>query len=173
MDQPLPPAAPSTRTRLKWWGLILLLTFLFAAALVTAALQVLRPAFESVDQLDPARIESIRVFVINRPDGGPDIGGPTRKGIQISREDFGKVLDPLRHAERVSKERGVWLGQMTVKLADGRGQPIYLYRARSAPDGPWVLRFKIGRLQYEAGPVDELVRVLTECEPRAGPTGPG
>jgi hypothetical protein len=156
---------------LKWWGLILLLTLLFAATLVTVALRLLKPAFESVDQLEPGQIRSIRAFVLNRPDGGPDIGD-RKGGMEITGGDLEKVLAPLRHAARIDKERGVWLGQITVKLADGRGQTIMLHRAQPDPQKPWVLRFKIGTFQYEAGPVSELIEVLSACEGRSQPVGP-
>lgn len=173
MDQPPPPAAPPARSRFVWWGLILLLTLLFAAGLVTAALMVLKPAFESVDQLDPAQIRSMRAFILNRPDGGPDVGD-RKGGTEVRREDYEKVLAPLRHAERVNTERGVWLGQITVKLADGRGQTILLYRAQPDPRKPWVLRFKVGQHQYEAGPVSDLVAALAASEGRSPPpAGPG
>jgi hypothetical protein len=157
---------------MKWWALIFVLTLVFAATAVTVVYHyVSAPVFESVDQLEPARITAIKVFVLNRPDGGPDLGYP--KGMAIGESDFEKVLAPLRNARPVHAERGVWLGRLTVTLADGRSQSILLYRAQPDPKQPPVLRFKIGSFQYEAGPVNAFVTALVECEPRSSPAGAG
>lgn len=163
-----------TRSRLKWWGLFLCLALAFAAALVTVAVNVLTPpVFESIDRLDAARVTEMRVFVLNRPDGGPDLGDRKRKGFPIAPEDFDRVLAPLRDARPVHTGRGVWLGQLTIWLADGSRQPVYLYRARSDSTQPFVLRFTIGSFQYEAGPVDDFVKILAACESRRAGAGPG
>jgi hypothetical protein len=123
------------------------------------------PAFESVDAVDAGQVRGMTAFVINRPDGGPDVGHPSRP-IDVRPDDYEKVLAPLRGATRIPLERGdPWLGRLTVKLADGRSQSILLYRSRPAnPKQPPALRFKIGRLEYEAGTLDALVKALAESE---------
>jgi len=129
------------------------------------------PAFE-VEQLDAGQITAMKVFVLNRPDGGPDLGDRKQKGFAIAPPDYEKVLAPLRAAGRVHTGRGVWLGQLTVWLADGRRQPVYLYRAQPDPRKPPVLRFTIGSRQYEAGPVNDFVTILAACEQQPAAAGP-
>jgi hypothetical protein len=162
VDQP----PPSRRTWLKWGGLILAGVVAAAYCWVAVVVPYLRPAFESVDAVDAGQVRSLTVFVLNRPDGGPDIGHP-KNPFAIDPADYGKVLGLLRNAERIDKERGVYLGEMRVRLADGRRQSIQLYRVAPAPNAPPVLRFKIEQFQYEAGPADRLVTLLAECEARA------
>src|SRR5438270_467828 len=87
--------------------------------------------------------------------------------IAAAADRYGAVASVLRGAERIDKERGVYLGQLKVTLADGRRQPVMLYRIAPAPKAPPVLRFKIGGFQYEAGPVDRLLKVLADCEAKA------
>jgi hypothetical protein len=161
-DQP----PPSRRAWLKWGGLILVGIVAAAFCWVAVVVPYLRPAFESVDALDPGQVRSLTVFVMNRPDGGPDIAHP-KSPLAIDPADFDKVLGSLRNAERIDKERGVFLGEMRVTLADGRRQSIQLYRVAPAPKSPPVLRFKIEQFQYEAGPAERLVSLLAECEARA------
>jgi hypothetical protein len=154
------------RSWLKWGGLILVGVVAAAYCWVTVVVPHLQPAFESVDALDANRVRSLTVFVLNRPDGGPDIAHP-KTPLVIDPADHDKVLGLLRNAERIDKERGVFLGEMRVELADGRSQSIQLYRVAPAPKAPPVLRFKIEQFQYEAGPADRLVTLLAECEARA------
>lgn len=170
MDQPPPPL----RTRLKWWGLIFVLILVVAVTCVTTLVYFLdAPAFESVAVLDVGQVKSMTAFAVNRPDGGPDVGHPSRP-VTIAPEDYEKLLAPLRKGERVKADRGVWLGQLTVRLADGRRQSIRLYRAAAAdPKAPPVLRFTIGRNQFEAGPSADWLAVLTACEERAKTGPPG
>jgi hypothetical protein len=169
------PPPPPTRSRRKWGVLIIVLVLLFVGTgyvgVFVVKSFVSNPAFDSVDQLDASQITAMKVFVLNRPDGGPDLGYP--KGMTIASPDYEKVLAPLRNARPVHTDRGVWLGRLTVTLADGRSQSILLYRAQPDPKVPPVLRFKIGSFQYEAGPVDGFVSVLVECEPRSAAAGPG
>jgi len=165
---------PPSRSRFKWWALIFVLLLLFAWTCVFLLYQyVSTPTFDSVDRLDATQVTGMRVFVLNRPDGGPDLGDRKQKGFPVAPGDFDRVLAPLRNARPVHTDRGVWLGQLTVYLADGSRQPIYLYRAQPDPKQPVVLRFTIGSSQYEAGPVDDFVKVLAACEPRPAATGPG
>jgi hypothetical protein len=154
------------RSRLVWWGLILAVVVASAYTWVAVVVPYLKPAFESVDSLDLTQVRGMTAFILNRPDGGPDIGHP-KNPIVLAPGDYDKVLGTLRKAEPIDKERGVWLGQLTVKLADGRSQAILLHRTAPQADDPALLRFKIGEFQYEAGPVDRLVQVLVECEQRA------
>ena len=102
---------------------------------------------------------------------GDGAGAPDRL-MQRDRRPGGDLLagadvDVLRGAEPVNKERGVYLGELRVTLADGRRQSIQLYRVTPAPKAPPVLRFKIEQFQYEAGPADRLVTLLAECEAKA------
>lgn len=165
MSTPPISERPPTRTRLMWWGLILGLTLIFAGTVVTIALLVLKPSFHSIAELKERDIRTMQAFILNRPDGGPDIGEPREKGIPIEPADQARLLAILEQAQPVQTERGVWFGQITVWLADGRRQPIYLYRVQvpGVHTEP-ILRYTIGTHQYEAGPVQAFVDVMAECE---------
>lgn len=171
MPADTPPAPPATRRRMLLWVALFCLVLLVPLTLVpTALLLFSKPAFESVDELSPDKVTGIGVFILNRPDGGPDVG--RRDDLfQVPPADRDAVLGLLRGAQRVDLTRGIWLGRMVVTLADGRRQAILLYRPESSvdKDKPGRLRFKIGDLQYEGPPVDEFVRALVAIEAKAKP----
>lgn len=170
--KPYPPAPPPPARRLRFalWGA------LFASFLTCAGLFAYfgyewtrTPAFETVDDLDLAAVARVQVLVINRPDGGPDVGELKGEPLTVPAADYEAVFAPLRRATPVSRERGIWLGRVMVLLADGRRQTIMLYRVGEGndPARPPVLLFSIGRRQFEVGAVEKWLKPLVEVEARA------
>ena len=164
MNEPRPPS--TTRRRLPLWGGILALVLLFPAVVIPLLLASFRePAFASIDEIDLARVTSMEIFVLNRPDGGPDIGG-TRGLFAIPVADFDRALAPLRKADPIAAEspRGIWLGRLVVKLADGRSQTVMLHRPKGEYDRATVqrLELRIGRHQFAGPPVGEFVTRIAE-----------
>src|SRR3954454_22115596 len=85
-----PPPPPPTRRRLRWGVLIVALVLLFVGTGYVVVFKVKNylsaPAFE-VEQLDAGQITAMKVFVLNRPDGGPDLGDRKQKGFAIAPPD--------------------------------------------------------------------------------------
>jgi hypothetical protein len=151
--------SPLTRRRLKWWALILASLLAFAAAWVTVAVAFAEPAFAKLDDVDFDKVASVELLILNRPDGGPDIGSP-RSPFDVPRERRAAMLAPLLKAELAEAPRSkTWLGKMTVVLADGRRQPVYLYYV--AAENPKRVWFKIGPHQYLGGKLEEFVRAAS------------
>lgn len=164
-DTPL-PATPSTRSRLPLWGGLLVLFLLVPAIGVPILLTLFaEPAFQSFDELNPADIRSMEIFVLNRPDRGPDIG-KIRILFPIAEADHPLLLAHFLKAKRVdSLPPKVWLGRLVVKLANGKKQDVLLYRVGDENDAKNKVKllFKIGPYQYEARAADPLTLLLDEC----------
>lgn len=170
MNEPAP--APTTRRRLPLWGGIAALILLFPAIVIPILVSILKePAFASLDELDLAQVSSMEIFLLNRPDGGPDIGG-TRGLFVIPAADYDRALAPLRKAEPIAAEspRGIWLGRLVVTLADGRKQTVMLHRPKAEYDKSQVhrLELRIGRHQFVGPPVDEFVARIAEIAGLSG-----
>ncbi len=164
MNDPAP--ASTTRRRLPLWGGILALVLLFTAVVIPKIVKNLgEPAFPSIDEIDLAQVKSMEIFVLNRPDGGPDIGG-TRGLFAIPATDYDRALAPLRKAEPIPAEspRGIWLGRLVVVLADGRSQTVMLHRPKSEydPKASQRMELRIGRHQFVGPPVNDFVTRIAE-----------
>jgi hypothetical protein len=156
-------AVPPLRRRLAWWGGLLVLFLCGAATLVVVALSLLSdPAFASVDELDNARVKGITFFVLNRPDGSPDIGR-VQQPVTVPADQIPAVLDLFRKATPVETlPPKVWLGKLVVELTDGRSETIMLYWSNADREAkrPLRVRFKIRTRQFEGGEVEVLVKKL-------------
>lgn len=158
-----PNAKPSLRTRLPLWGGLLALALLFPAVVIPWLVGAFRePAFKTVDEVDVENVKGIELFVINRPDGGPDIGGAAL--FPVASADFDRTLALLRKATPVENEspRGVWLGRVVVTLKDGRSQSIMLHRPKNEYDvkAAHRLEIRIGSHQFEGPPVNEFTKAV-------------
>lgn len=160
-----PNARPSLRTRLPLWGGLLTLALLFPAVVIPWLVGVFRePAFQSVDGVEVANVKTVELFIINRPDGGPDIGGANLYGVPP--ENFDRTLALLRKLTPVQGEspRGIWLGRVVVTLKDGRSQSIMLHRPKNEYDTKAVQRLevRIGSHQYEGPSVNDFTKQIGE-----------
>lgn len=149
--------------------------------------------YQSVEEIDPAQVDSLRVFFLNRTelDGGEDIGP-----YFAAEEDYAKLLAPLVAVPRVEdyqSARGPWLGELRIRTKVGRRATIRLYwqrnpvkstvldaigataggllieRANSVPvysPGAYQLRFQIGDERYEGGNILELIQAAQSAESR-------
>lgn len=161
-----PDPRPPLRSRLPLWGGLLALVLLVPAVVVPLLVGAFRePAFRSVDEIDLSQVKSIEVFVLNRPDGGPDIGG-TKQRFVVPADQFDAVLGLLRNADRVTDAtaRGIYLGQIVVTLTNGRTQTIFLHRPKNEYEAGRVQRVevRIGSNQFDGPPVGEFTRRLGE-----------
>ena len=178
------PPRPKSRT-LRWVvvGVLLVLLLPLLVGFVLVPLLLEQP-FESAEEIDPAEVKTLRVFVLNRRelDGGRDVGP-----YLAAAEDYPALLAPLREAREVGSfpdARGPWLAEYRVLLKSGRKGTIKLYWSR--PPGGWkgaqafaaaggtaalaeageagrvppvTLRFQIGpRKKYEGGSAAGLIR---------------
>lgn len=143
-----------------------MLILLFPAIVIPYLVgQFREPAFRSIEEIDVAQVESIELFILNRPDGGVDIGG-TRKLHAVAPENFDKTLEVLRHATPVAAAsgRGIWLGRVVVTLKNGRTQTVMLHRPTHEYDAtkPQRIEMRIGSHQFEGLEVDEFTKRLGE-----------
>ncbi len=161
------------------WGGLLALVLLFPAIVIPLLVGAFRePAFQSIDEIDLAQVQSVEVFVLNRPDGGADIGG-TRGKFVVPPADVDAVLGLLRKAERVTAitSRGIYLGQILVTLSNGRNQTVYLHRPKNEYEVRAAQRveLRIGSNQFNGPPVNEFTRRLADIAgldpPPPGPAG--
>jgi hypothetical protein len=131
--------------------------------------------FESPDGIDPAAVDSLRVFVLNRSelDGGDDIGP-----FQASADDIPALLAPLRGLTPLpappESARGPWLGEYRVRTTDRRRGTVRLYWSRQAhpaaaaaagpaaagPTRP-VLRAVVGDRWFEGGDPRAVIAAAT------------
>ncbi len=166
-----PPPRPP-RNRLPLWVGLIVLILLFPAVVIPLLVGAFRdPAFASVDEVDVARVQAIDVFILNRPDGGPDIGG-TRGLFPVPEADFERVLALMRNATPSQSQRGIWMGRIVVTLTDGRVQTIMLHRPTDEYAGTdRRLEMRIGRLQFDGPPVKEFLRKMGEIAGQDPPPG--
>jgi hypothetical protein len=153
-----------------WWVAILTAILLVPAIGVPIAMDVLRePAFQSLDELAASDIRSIELFLLQRPDGGEDIGG-TRGMFRVPEEHYDTVLGSLRNATsmEVAQPRGIWLGRMIVKLRDGRRQTVMFHRPRSdgGPSGVNRVEIRIGKKQFLGPDVNVFLKAVDVMIPK-------
>jgi hypothetical protein len=113
--------------------LILFLAVLSIAAVVGVAALFLSwvstPLGLSADQIDPADVADIRVQLLNRPDGGEDVGP-----IRMLPADFPALLAQLQGAEEHADKPGLpWLGEYQIRFRDDRRLTIRLRWERRLP----------------------------------------
>jgi hypothetical protein len=163
-----PPDSPTltTRTRYFQWGAVLALILLAPAILIPFLLSLSQqPAFSSLDDLDISQIRSLEVIILNRPDGGPDIG-TTKAMHNYPASDYERVVATMKpFLEHTSDPgRGIWLGRMVITMKDRRRQMILFHRSKTdefqGKSGPVEMR--IGRRLFLGPPVNELTKKLQE-----------
>lgn len=92
--------------------------------------------FDSVEAIDPARVKSLRVFVLNRKefDGGEDVGPYLARS-----EDVRSLLRPLAGLTPLDappgNARGPWLGEYRVRTDAGRRGTVRFYWSRRPDTG--------------------------------------
>ena len=122
-------------------------------------------AFQSVEEINPAEVEVLRVQLLNHPQGKDDVGP-----VEMSPDDFPKLLAAIGGAEKVNEiPAATWLGEYRVRFHDGRRGTIKLYWQKqnpSVPDSPAVIWMKIGTSKYKGGEALELFKLAAECAPR-------
>lgn len=164
MDEPN-LSVSTTRRRLPLWGGIAALILLFPAIVIPLLVSSFgETAFQSVDEIDVSRVKSMSILMIERPDGGPNIGTPNELFV-IPESELEKALQPLRRAERVASEspRGIWLGRIVITLNTGRTQTVMLHRPKQAFDrsSNHRLELRIGRNQFIGPPVGEFLERIS------------
>jgi hypothetical protein len=166
-----PPPPPAAAARRRWLLAAAVVggAFLVPAVLVPAALYLFRePAFGSIDELTPDRVAAVELFVLNRPDRGPDVGS-TKALYVVPDADRERVLAVFRGATPTADGRTVFLGRMVVRLTDGRREQIILDRVPGpTPKAGDRLRFFVGRHGFDAGPVDAFTKLLDEVRGEPG-----
>jgi hypothetical protein len=151
---------------MPYWIGIAALILLFPAIVVPLLVRTSGELpFTSIDQIDVKAVRSLEVLVIERPDGGPNIGMPNQL-FAVPTAEFDSFLSSLRSAGRVASEspRGIWLGRFVVTLDDGRAQSVMLHRPKSEYDAtkPQRLELRIGPHQYEGPPVNEFITRIAQ-----------
>lgn len=171
MDDPTPRASRQSPLVIAGVVFALLLVMAVVATIVIPLLQ--EQPFDSVDELDPENIKSLRVYFLNRKelDGGDDIGP-----YFAAEEDFAKLLAPLRKLPEVQDfqdTRGVWLGEYRVRTKTGRKGTIKLYWVKTPldpPSAPARLRFQIGPHKFEGGTAVAIITAANEAATRGSET---
>lgn len=171
--------------------LVLTLAVLAIAAVVGVAALFLSwvstPLGLTADQIDPADVAEIRVQLLNRPDGGEDVGP-----IKMLPADFPALLAQLKGATDEADKPGMpWLGEYQIRFRDDRRLTVRLRWERRPPfdsrpafaaaagtglggvatwvppaDESVVWMVIEGRI-YRAGKLADLLRVAEECAARA------
>ena len=112
--------SPTTRRRMPYWIGIVALILLFPAIVVPLLVRTSGELpFTSIDQIDVKAVRSLEILIIERPDGGPNIGMPNRL-FAIPSADFETFLSSLRNA-------GAWRPN---RLA-GFGSVVWSSRSRT------------------------------------------
>lgn len=194
---PQPPAAPAPK---KVNAAVLLIT---AAATVTVALLIAagiilwlnQTSFESVDEIKPEELESVRIHMLNLvrgpqnrpdpplvPDVPPDENVRSRNDPDIDptflvRPDFDVIFIPLRNADAADASVAPatsFLGEIRVRYKDGRRGTIYL---RQGPDdrrdenSPMRVYMKIGSNWYRACSLKDFRTFAHSCAERGTRAG--
>lgn len=167
-DQPVPPP-PAAPTPKKVNAAVL---FISAAVIVTVPLLAFlaiymwlnQTWFSSIDEVEPAKLESVQVRMLNLirgpqnrpgppllPDVPPEENNPTMQDpdidpVNLVRPDFEVIFLPLRGATLIEHSQwpaAVFLGEIRVRDKEGRPGTIRLYRAadelpkgQKLPDDP-------------------------------------
>lgn len=153
--------------------------------------------FDSVEQIRPEHVRSVRVWVLNRTDldGGPDVGP-----FVAAAGDIQPLLAPLANAAEVSDyldARGPWLGEYRIRTVTGRRGTIRLYWTRRPAELASLtvvgavaggalyersvdraelrptevrLRFQIGDKRYDGGSAHALIAAVEDAASRGLPT---
>ena len=174
MTPPEPaPAAPPPRPR----HARRVATFMVPVLLLPAAssrlglFPLLAPTFDTIGELDPAEIKTLRVHILNRDglDGGPEVGPYV-----ADPGDYAGLLKPLLSVPEVrdgfAGRRGPWLGEYRVVLKSGRKGTVRLYWSKPPTAAAAVLRFKIGPKEFEGGSADALLAAAKAAEGRGKPS---
>jgi len=164
MPQALPPPK-----KIKPWQIVLLvcLVLLIPVGLIFVLFPLLSETpFESADELSPENVDSVRVFLLNRKelDGSTDDVGP----FFAATDDFNAIFASLKSVPEVEQypdARGPWLGELRVRLKNGRKGTIKLYWTRK-PGEAARLRFQIGNHKFEGGSAEAFVKIAVEAEGR-------
>ncbi len=160
--RPIETAPPSAGPHVTRRIVLYVLAFLLVPVVLAVGLfpYLLDEPFSSVDDLDPAKIRSLRVYLLNRGelDGGEDIGP-----YYAAESDFPSLLKPLREVPEVQEfpnARGPWLGEYRILTQDGRRGRIRFYYVRPGGnrEAPARLRFQIGDKKFEGGRADTIVQ---------------
>jgi hypothetical protein len=178
-----PPPLRKTNVKLIA-AIVLLLLFVPVGFIFCVFPWLSQPAFLSVDEIDPAKVESLGVQLLNHPGGAEDV-----RPISMNPQDFDKLLEPLRNAERIDVQPpAAFNGEYKVRFQDGRRGTIRLRWARDAydyatpiaavvgsageqfgnpPRWRYTVYMQVGNEKYRAK-VDALTlfAVARECEPR-------
>lgn len=157
------PAGSSTGKRIVLLVLLMMVVPLTLAVVVFPFLR--EQPFDSVDELTPETIHSMRVWLLNRKelDGGKDIGP-----YYVAPEDYAALLGPLKavpEVEQFPDARGPWLGEVRIRTTTGRKGTIRLYWSKPT-SAPARLRFVIGEHKYEGERVEEFIKQAIDCEAR-------
>lgn len=162
--EPLPqPQRHKVNT--KWLIGLSMLTLLVPVFMLFVVFPWLEePAFQSVDEINPADVEVLRVQLFNHPQGKDDVGP-----VEMSSDDFPILLAALSRAEKVDKIPPKTLfGEYRVRFKDSRRGTIRLYWQKANPNqaDSAVIWIVIGRNKYRAGGVLELYKLAGECATR-------
>ena len=117
----LPPAKKKSHRT------IIILVILGMIAVPTVMLVFVFPwlsqsAFQSVDEIDVAQVDTIRIQFLNHPNRKADVDP-----VYLANEDFDTVLEPLRRAESVTViPPSAHLGEYRIRFKDGRRGTIRL-----------------------------------------------
>jgi hypothetical protein len=156
------PEMASPKRTVRWPLLLLFIAIViggvYAMAFVAASL-LAEPAYKSIDDIDPAAIQSMGVLVLNRPDGGPDITAGGKELWPVPKEAFANVLAPLCGATPLTGGRPIYLGQIQMVFNDGRKLTVMMHRI-----GDEKIKLSIERYEYEVAPIDKFLKPLIEVE---------
>jgi len=160
------PAPPSRKVRARWIVALLAVALLVPITLGFVVFPLLaEQPFDNADELTPESVESVRVFLLNRKelDGGEDVGP-----YFAAADDVAAVLASLKSVPEVDQfpdARGPWLGELRVRLKNGRKGTIKLYWVRK-PGEEARLRFQIGTHKFEGGSSEAFIKIAAEAAPR-------
>ncbi len=164
---PDPPPQPRRyKVSVKWLIGLTALTLLVPVLMVFVVFPWLsEQAFESVEEINPADVEVLRVQLLNHPQGKEDVGP-----VEMNPDDFPKLLAAIGGAEKVNDiPAAPWLGEYRVRFKDNRKGTIRLYWQKlnpSQPQSPAIFWMRIGSTKYRGGDALELFKVAAECAPR-------
>ncbi len=144
-------------------AIAMLMAVAYASAFFFAGLFDNKPA-ASIDELDAAEVAKLSVFVLNRPDGGPDITRGGGELLNIPQPEVESILATLRGARPITAERAVFLGRMEIALQDGRKLTVMLHR--DASDKSASLQYRIGNHGYEGQSLTAFLAALDAMEAR-------
>ncbi len=165
-EQQLPPQPKRYKVSAKWLIGLSALTLLVPIFMIFVVFPWLaEQAFQSVEEIDPAQVDVMRIQLLNHPRGREDVGP-----VEMHPDDFAKLLKAIGGAEKVDAiPAATWLGEFRVRYKDDRKGTIRLYWQKqnpSVPNSPAMFWLKIGTSKYKGGDVLELFKIAEECAPR-------